>query len=132
MRPPETDQEARRRLWEHATRGFEKAKERERQERAADARRREAIWKNVCMEHPELRRLPLATTPTRSATIDRVVGSAPWAVRESYSDGRAEWYRVSDGSESEARSLADRLRKTSQGRIEAMQMGGSKSGRTTR
>jgi hypothetical protein len=126
--PVETDQEARIRQHRHATQGFEKAKEQERQERAAAARRRDAIWKNICFEHPELRRLPLAATPTRSATVDRKAGTAPWAVREMFGDGRAEWYRV-DGSESGARDLAERLRKTSQGRVEAMQMGGGRTGR---
>ncbi len=128
----ETDREARIRQHRHATRGFEQAQEKERKDRAADVRRRAGIWANILLEYPEMRARTPVTTPTRSATVARKVGSAPWAVRETFSDGRAEWYRVGDGSESNARDLAERLRKTSQGRVEAMQMGGAKSGRTTR
>jgi hypothetical protein len=124
----ETDQEARRRQWEHATRGFEEAQQQERQERVAAARRRDATWANMCLEHPELRRLPMASTSTRSATVTR--GSAPWAVRVMHNDGRAEWHKA-DGSESGARDLAARLRKTSQGKVEVLRMGGGRTDRGT-
>ena len=113
-------------------RSYEAALEKERADRRARGRRADAIWKNICFEHPELRARPPVTTSTRPATADRKASSAPWAVREMHSDGRYEWYRASGNSESEARALAERLRRTSAGKVEAMQMGGGRSGRTTR
>lgn len=126
---PESDREARVRRFNYATSRYEKDLERDRAERSARLR---VQWASIRRAHPELCDLPPAKTSTRSATTStRKVGSAPWAVRELHSDGRYEWYRVSDGSESGARALAERLRKTSAGRLEALQMGNGKAGRMT-